>query len=67
MTMGERLTAMLAQVPALEDGDSLGVSEKERIRVTYAAQDYKPGVPVLQFHVESLDAPKQAATGRGGR
>jgi len=58
---------LLAQRPVLKDGDSLGVSEKERIRVAYAAQGYKPGVPVLQLHVESLDNPKRAAAGRGGR
>jgi len=47
--------------------DSLGVSEAERIRVTYAAQGYKPGVPVMQLSVENLDAPKQATVGRDGR
>lgn len=53
---------------ALASGkDSLGISERERIRVTHAAQGFKPGVPVMQLSVEVIDTPEQAATGRGGR
>jgi hypothetical protein len=61
------LTYLLTHGPVLKDEDSLGVSEKERIRVTHAAQGYKPGVPVMQLRVEALDEPAPRAAGRGGR
>ena len=53
----------LSRGPVLKDGDTLGVSERERIRVKYAAQGYKPGVPVMQLLVEQLD---DAAASGGG-
>jgi hypothetical protein len=61
------LTYLLTRGPVLKDGDSLGVSEKERIRATYAAQGYKPGVPVMQLRIEALDEPRPRAANSGGR
>jgi len=54
---------LLTHGAVLKDGDNLGVGEGERIRATYAAQGYKPGVPVMQLVVEHLDA--SVARGRG--
>ena len=61
------ITYLLGQGPVLKDGDSLGVSEAERIRAKYAAQGYKPGVPVIQLRIEALDEPTRRTAGRGGR
>ena len=46
---------LLAQGPVLKDGETLGVSEAERIRIRHADQGYHPGVPVLQLFLENLD------------
>lgn len=45
---------LLAKGPVLKDGDTLGISEGERIRVAYADQGCRPGIPVMKLSLEHL-------------
>ena len=58
---------LLTNGPVLNDGDTLGVSYDEAIRVRYAAQGQRPGIPVIQLTLEQIDQkvpPKQGAGDR---
>lgn len=71
--MGERFIAMLAlerpaHVTAKQVVEQVGKRFPDnRIPVSNAAQGYKPGVPVMQLRVETLEKPRARAAGRGGR
>ena len=47
---------LLSNGPVLNDGDTLGVSQVERIRVAYAEQGHRAGVPVMKLSLEHLDS-----------
>ena len=46
---------LLLNGPVLEDGDTVGVSEAEAIRVRHETQGRRPGVPIMTLSVERLD------------
>ncbi len=55
-TIAERVLGaasyLLSQGLVLNDGDTLGVSESERIRITYADGGARPSIPILQLAFE---------------
>jgi len=55
---------LLNKGPVLRDGDTLGVSHEERIRVAYANSGQRPSVPVLRMGVEQIErtVPHQCET-----
>jgi len=57
---------LLSKGPVLKDGDTLGISEEERIRVAYADQGHRPGIPVMKLSLERLDDMGAVAGGPGG-
>jgi hypothetical protein len=61
VTIAQRLIGtcqyLIANGLVLGDGETLGISQSERIRVRHAAQGQRPGVPVLKLSVEMLDQP----------
>ncbi|MXN65821.1 DUF4261 domain-containing protein [Stappia sp. GBMRC 2046] len=58
---------LLAQGPVLKDGETLGVSEAERIRIRHSDQGYHPGVLVLQLFLENLDNAGAAPSASAGQ
>ena len=59
-TIAERVIGaivyLLSNGPVLKDGDTLGVSEQERIRVVFANSGQRPGVPVMNLSLERLES-----------
>ena len=45
---------LLSRGPVLQDGNTLGVSAQERIRVVFAKQGRRAGVPVAKLTLEHL-------------
>ena len=46
---------LLAKGPVLNDGDTLGISENERIRVRLVASEIRPEQPVYALSLEQVD------------
>ncbi len=64
-TIAERVIGtiqyLLNKGPVLDDGDTLGVSDSERIRVRHQPRGQRLDVPVLVLSVEHLDEPAAPA------
>ncbi|WP_298961210.1 DUF4261 domain-containing protein [uncultured Roseibium sp.] len=43
---------LLAQGPVLRDGETLGISETEKIRIRHRPEGAQPGVPILELSLE---------------
>jgi hypothetical protein len=58
MTIAERLLGTLqylfAQGPVLKDGETLGISNTERIRIARLPETVRPGIPVMKLTIEKL-------------
>lgn len=50
---------LIANGMLLNDGDTLGVDQSERMRVRFAAQGQRPGVPVARLSIEHMDPSTQ--------
>lgn len=48
---------LLAQGPVLQDGETLGMSETEKVRIHHKAEGARPGVPILELVLEQADTP----------
>jgi len=57
---------LLTKGPVLKSGDTLSVSQEERIRVSYGTQGYRPGVPVMKLSLEHFDELNSSALPRAG-
>ena len=75
-TIAERMFGtviyLLSKGPVLKDGDSLGVSAEECIRIAFANRGQRPGVPVIKLTIERLNgngaiAGREAPGGSTGR
>lgn len=54
---------LLAKGMVLADGETLGVSASEKIRIRFAEQGQRPGIPVVQLTPEAMEP---ALAGAGG-
>ena len=43
---------LLTQGPVLKDGETLGMSETEKVRIRYRPEGARPGVPILELTLE---------------
>ncbi len=69
-TTGQRLLGLIEYLltngPVLKDGDTMGVSYEEAIRIRFAKQGQRPGIPVVQLTLEKIDEMAAPFQGKQG-
>lgn len=55
---------LIVQGPIIQDGETVGLTEAEKIRVRWTDQGTRPGVPVLLMRLETTDPALAAPTPR---
>lgn len=67
--MGQRILGLchylIVKGPVIKDGETVGVTEQEKVRVRYAAAGQRPGVPVMLLSAEMLQ-PTTPSSSAGG-